>query len=674
MQKAAGMWTIGAAAAVLLGWGAVALLSHSEEMRGAGQGSEAAVSANGQDAATGAVSGTGGQVAGMEAAAGAGGRGAATAGQNTEGKTATGEPAGFHYSSDPNYYTETFRPQYHLSPESGNMSDPNGMVYVEGEYHQFYQNSGQWGHAVSTDLLHWEHLPVALARDSLGEIWSGSAVVDEKDTSGFFGGKAGLVAIFTHFKGGLQSQSIAYSSDKGRTWTKYEGNPVIPNPGLKDFRDPKVIWYAPTKSWVMVVSVDNRVRFYTSPDLKTWTMTSEFGSDQGSHAAVWECPDLFELPVEGSKEKRWVLTVSIGNNTATKGSTAQYFVGTFDGRTFKNDNAPSDVLWTDYGKDFYAAVSYSDIPAKDGRRIWLGWMSNWRYPFAMPTGAWKGSMSIPRELTLRDVSGQGLRLVQQPVKELAALRGQAAVVGRTPLAAGGGLNPFDGLKGTSYELETELTVQPDAQVALALRRSADGAQATVVSYDAAAGVLSVDRTHAGVSTFEKGFAEKVSAPLKLRDGKLKLRLYVDSASLEVFANDGETVISSIMFPDPTSSGLSVEAVQGGAVLERASLYPLQTVWRQEDVNSDTPQRIVLSRPSADVPVGGSQAVAADVLPYRAPQGLTWRSEDEAIAKVSASAEGGAVVTGMGSGSTAIRAQTSDGRVAASMNIFVYETK
>ena len=172
----------------------------------------------------------------------------------------------------------------------------------------------------------------------------GSAVVDAKDTSGFFGGKAGLVAIFTHFKGGLQSQSIAYSTDKGRTWTKYEGNPVIPNPGLKDFRDPKVIWHEPTKSWVMVVSVDNRVQFYTSPDLKTWKLASEFGSDQGSHAAVWECPDLFELPVEGSKTKKWVLAVSIGSNNTTKGSTAQYFVGTFDGHTFKNDNPASDVL------------------------------------------------------------------------------------------------------------------------------------------------------------------------------------------------------------------------------------------------------------------------------------------------------------------------------------------
>lgn len=268
--------------------------------------------------------------------------------------------------------------------------------------------------------------------------------MDTKDTSGFFGGKAGLVAIFTHFKGGLQSQSIAYSTDKGRTWTKYDGNPVIPNPGLKDFRDPKVIWHEQTKSWVMVVSVDNRVQFYTSPDLKTWKLASEFGIDQGSHAAVWECPDLFELPVEGTKTKKWVLAVSIGSNNTTKGSTAQYFVGTFDGHTFKNDNPASDVLWTDYGKDFYAAVSYSDIPAKDGRRIWLGWMSNWRYPFAMPTGAWKGNMSIPRELRLRNIPDQGLRLIQEPIQELQKLRGKEVMVEKQQLTAAG--NPFDSLK------------------------------------------------------------------------------------------------------------------------------------------------------------------------------------------------------------------------------------
>ncbi|KRE32802.1 glycoside hydrolase family 32 protein [Paenibacillus sp. Soil724D2] len=614
MRKKLGLWAVGAAAVVLLGLGVAVLV------KGDGRSSDAA------------------------------------------------ESSAFTYASDPNYYTEKFRPQYHLSPESGNMSDPNGMVYFEGEYHQFYQNSGQWGHAVSKDLTHWEHLPVALARDALGEIWSGSAVVDSKDTSGFFGGKAGLVAIFTHFKGGVQSQSIAYSADKGRTWTKYEGNPVIPNPGLKDFRDPKVIWHAPTHSWVMVVSVDNRVRFYTSPDLKSWKMTSEFGSDQGSHAAVWECPDLFELPVEGSKAKKWVLAVSIGSNNTTKGSTAQYFIGTFDGLTFKNDNKPSDVLWTDYGKDFYAAVSYSDIPTKDGRRIWLGWMSNWRYPFSMPTSSWRGNMSIPRELRLRNIPDQGLRLIQEPVKELQTLRGKEAALSKQELTAG--RNPFEAIKGTSYELVTELSVQPNAKLAFKLRKGSD--QETGVSYDAKTEQLTVDRTHSGISSFEKGFAEKVSAPLKLKDGKLKLRLFVDESSLEVFANDGEAVVSSLIFPDPTSNRLELTALEGSITLESAQYYPIQTVWRNEDVNAVKPQRIVLSKSTLDMPVNGSQLVEASVIPLSAPQLLKWQSSSDAIAIVSA-VDGGVMVKGVQAGQAEIKAIIPDGGVVSSFKVFVYDT-
>lgn len=615
MRKKLGLWVAGSAAIVLLGWGVTALVA-------------------------------------------------------SEGKSKdSADESAFSYAKDPTYYTEKFRPQYHLSPESGNLSDPNGMVYFEGEYHQFYQNSGQWGHAVSRDLIHWEHLPVALARDSLGEIWSGSAVVDAKDTSGFFGGKAGLVAIFTHFKGGLQSQSIAYSTDKGRTWTKYEGNPVIPNPGLKDFRDPKVIWHEPTKSWVMVVSVDNRVQFYTSPDLKAWKLASEFGKDQGSHAAVWECPDLFELPVEGTKTKKWVLAVSIGSNSTTKGSTAQYFVGTFDGHTFKNDNPASDVLWTDYGKDFYAAVSYSDIPAKDGRRIWLGWMSNWRYPFAMPTGAWKGNMSIPRELRLRNIPDQGIRLIQEPIQELQTQRGKEVLVTKQQLAAG--VNPFYRLKGTSYELISELTVQPNSKVEFQLRKGTD--QATNVIYDANAEKLSIDRTHSGITSFEKGFAEQVSAPLKLKDGKLKLQFFMDEASLEVFANDGEVVVSNLIFPDPTSNLLELTVLEGSATLEKAQFYPMETVWRKEDVNGTTPRRVVLNNTTFDVAVNSSQRIAASVIPLSAPQELKWTSSDEGIASVSVD-DGGATVKGVKTGQAEIKATSQDGTVMSSLQVFVYDGK
>lgn len=578
-----------------------------------------------------------------------------------------GTPAPFAYSAQPDYYTERYRPQYHLSPETGNMSDPNGMVYFEGEYHQFYQNSGQWGHAVSRDLLHWEHLPVALARDSLGEIWSGSAVVDWKDTSGLFGGKPGLVAIFTHYQGGLQSQSIAYSKDKGRTWIKYEGNPVLPNPGLKDFRDPKVIWHESSKSWVMAVSVDQKISFYTSPDLLVWTWASDFGEGQGSHAAVWECPDLFPLPIEGTRKTKWVLAVSIGNNTATKGSTAQYFVGDFDGKRFINANDPSTVLWTDYGKDFYAAVSYSDIPAKDGRRIYMGWMSNWRYPFSMPTSPWKGNLSVPRELKLRELPGVGLRLVQTPVKELEALRGEAVALPARDLQPGE--NPLLGLRGTSFELEAELALSPEARLELKVRKGQG--QETVIRYDAGAARLYVDRTKSGDASFEAGFAETVEAPVQARDGKLKLRLYADESTLEVFANDGEAAISSLIYPDPISNGLELGVSRGTVRLETLRFYPMRTVWRDEAADGSRPLRLLLAKESADVAAGETAAVTAAVLPLTAPQELKWSSGDESVAMVRSTGGTTAEISGVKEGSAEITASTPDGSIHAVLNVFVY---
>ncbi|AFC29154.1 levanase [Paenibacillus mucilaginosus 3016] len=580
------------------------------------------------------------------------------------------QSAAYRYHPDPDYYTELYRPQYHLSPPTGNLSDPNGMVYFEGEYHQFYQNSGQWGHAVSRDLLHWEHLPVALARDPLGEIWSGSAVVDWEDTSGFFGGKPGLVAVFTHFKGGTQSQSIAYSADRGRTWTKYKGNPVIPNPGLKDFRDPKVIWHEPSNSWVMVVSADQKIQFYTSKNLKEWKLASEFGTGQGSHAAVWECPDLFELPVEGTGEKKWVLHVSIGSNAATKGSTAQYFIGSFDGTLFRNENPPQQVLWTDYGRDFYAAVSYSDIPAENGRRIWTGWMSNWRYPFGMPTAPWKGNLSIPRELRLREIPGSGLRLVQLPVKELEQLRGKPVHAAGREL--GPGLHPLEGMKGSSYELQAEFTVSAGARFGLKVRKGIS--QETLISYDADAGKLTVDRARSGVSAFEADFAETMEAPLTLKDGKLKLRLFVDESTLEVFGGDGEAVVSAILFPDALSSGLELFVSQGHVTLEEARFYPMRTVWRDEDPDSRVPRRIVLSSGSLDLPARGSARLRAEVTPAGAPQKLRWESSDSSVAAVQADGETEALLSGGKPGEAEIKAVTPDGRVSATVSVFVYEEK
>ena len=300
------------------------------------------------------------------------------------------------------YYTEEHRPQFHFTPEEKWMNDPNGMVYYDGEYHLFYQYYPEdivwgpmhWGHAVSKDMVHWEHLPIALFPDSLGYIFSGSAVIDWNNTSGLgdpdsYPETPPMIAIFTHHnmageKAGkidYQYQSIAYSNDKGRTWTMYSGNPVVPNPGIKDFRDPKVIWHEASQQWVMVFAAYDKVRIYISPNLKDWTFTSEFGIPGDER--LWECPDLFPMKVEETGETKWVLITSIQKDAPNGGTATGYFIGDFDGKTFTGDYKKQ--YWLDYGTDNYALVTWSDIPEEDGRRLAIGWMSNWQYAQEVPT-------------------------------------------------------------------------------------------------------------------------------------------------------------------------------------------------------------------------------------------------------------------------------------------------
>ncbi|MGF6952118.1 sucrose-6-phosphate hydrolase SacC (GH32 family) [Neobacillus sp. B4I6] len=262
--------------------------------------------------------------------------------------------------------------------------------------------------------------------------------------------KPPMVAVFTQEKGGHQVQSLAYSNDKGRTWTKYDGNPIIPMPeGIDVFRDPKVFWHEETNKWIMAISAGDRVYFYNSPDLKSWTKVSEFGNHDGSHTGTWECPDLFALPVDGDPTKiKWVLAVSISEGAPSGGSGMQYFIGDFDGKNFTNANDPSKVLWADYGADFYAAVTWSDV--SDGRRLLLGWMNNWKYGQDIPTSSFRGSMSIPRELGLSTVDGEGIRLTQKPVKELESLRGTPQVFENKVLTPGENL--LSNVSGDTFEI------------------------------------------------------------------------------------------------------------------------------------------------------------------------------------------------------------------------------
>jgi len=644
-------------------------------------------------------------------------------------------------------YQEPFRPQFHFTPATNWMNDPNGMVYYDGEYHLFYQYNPfgdkwghmSWGHAVSPDLVHWEHLPVALYEADGVMIFSGSAVVDWKNTSGFGqNGRPPMVAIYTgHYtEKPLQDQQIAYSNDRGRTWTKFAGNPVL-DIGARDFRDPKVMWHEETKKWVMTVCMptDRKVRFYGSPNLKDWSLLSDFGP-AGAVKGIWECPDLFPLKVEGSRKSKWVLIVNIGGNAIAGGSGCQYFVGEFDGtrfiadplpeslaevvppgdvfagfddasygtwtatgnafgdgpargalgdqqpvtgfrgagliNSFKNGDGATGTLtspeftvarshinfligggahpgetclnllvdgqpvrtatgdsderlnwkswdvtdlkgrtarlqvvdqrtdgwghvnvdhlmfadaparaageaanWVDYAKDFYAAVSWSDVPKRDGRRLWLGWMSNWQYANDVPTAPWRSAMSITRSLTLRAVDDQWL-LVQTPVKELKKLREKRHGQRGRNLTGRMIINDANGGLTDRYELEAEFKPSADAVFTLDFRKGAT--ETTTVRIDIAQGELTLDRTKSGLVDFHREFPAVSHAPIRLDGDELALQVFVDTSSIELFVNDGETVLTSLILPKPDSRGVELNVERGQLKRVEIDAWNLRSAW------------------------------------------------------------------------------------------------
>ncbi len=456
-------------------------------------------------------------------------------------------------------YREPWRPQFHFTPATNWMNDPNGMVFYDGEYHLFYQFNPfgdkwghmSWGHAVSKDLVRWEHLPIALYEENDVMIFSGSAVIDWKNTSGFGrDGKPPMVAIYTgHYtKKPLQNQQLAYSNDKGRTWTKYAGNPVL-DLGEKDFRDPKVFWHEPTQRWVMAVSwpVQRKVRFYSSPNLKSWTHLSDFGP-AGSTKGIWECPDLFPLAVEGKRgAEKWALIVNVGSGAPAGGSGCQYFVGDFDGKVFTPARATNEpALWADWGRDFYAAVSWSDIPKRDGRRLWLGWMSNWEYANDVPTSPWRSAMSIARELHLRETP-DGLRLVQQPVRELEKLRGKSHRLGKATVAEANAWLGHRQFGSDLLEISVEFESVP-AVGELGLRIITGTNEAAVIRCQMPEGRLTLDRTQSGQVNFHPKFSGAHEAPVRLTEGRLRLHVFLDASSVELFASDGETVLTDLILP------------------------------------------------------------------------------------------------------------------------------
>lgn len=494
------------------------------------------------------------------------------------------EPAG-----DSNYYTEVHRPQFHFSPEANWMNDPNGLVFYKGEYHLFYQyypdgmawGPMHWGHAVSKDLFHWSHLPIALFPDSLGLIFSGSAVVDANNTSGF-GSKENppLVAIFTYHsvekekagKTDYQNQGIAFSLDSGRTWTKYENNPVLKNQGVRDFRDPKVFWHDQSGKWVMTLAVKDHVELWGSSDLKTWNKLSEFGNDYGSHGGVWECPDLFEASVEGPAEKHWVMLVSINPGGPNGGSATQYFIGDFDGKTFTTKADKTQSIWIDYGPDDYAGVTYSNIA--NVRKIFLGWMSNWAYAEAVPTHPWRSANTIPRDITLVEVNGR-LYVKSTPSKELQNIvtssielknkEVQDSAVISTPQ-----LDP--GLSMVSATLEAK-------DFAFVLSNAAG--EEVKVGYEKQSNRFYIDRRKTGKTDFSKNFNSLAFAPRFATGNEIKVTMVTDVSSVEVFFDDGVSVLTGLYFTNEKLTTLAIKTSEPVNVTDIKAMQ-LKSVWRNQN--------------------------------------------------------------------------------------------
>lgn len=461
-------------------------------------------------------------------------------------------------------YQEDFRPQYHFSPPTSWMNDPNGMVFYDGEYHLFYQyyphgnvwGPMHWGHAVSSDLNHWQNLPIALYPDSLGYIFSGSAVVDWKNSSGLGkNNKPPLVALYTYHdaaaekKGKIdyQTQGLAFSNDNGRSWEKYSGNPVLKNPGVIDFRDPKVTWHDESNSWVMALSVKEKISFYNSPNLIDWTYLSSFNPSWTAYGGVWECPDLFQLETP-TGEKKWVLLVSINPGAPNGGSGTQYFVGNFDGKEFKTET--KTVKWIDFGVDNYAGVTWSDIPEIDDRRLFLGWMSNWQYGQKVPTEKWRSAMTVARVLEL----GNDNNLRSKPAKELEILR-------KTPYKA-----DSDRVELKSDLLEINLKVNtPNFQLTFSNEKGER------VLFQKNGRQLAFDRSKSGITDFSEDFAKvhRNETDIEIKN----IRIYLDRSSMEFFINDGEIVITELIFP---SSPYTI--LQTSGIDKEVLIYPLKSVW------------------------------------------------------------------------------------------------
>ena len=439
---------------------------------------------------------------------------------------------------------EKYRPSYHHTPLWGWMNDPNGMFYKDGEWHLFFQHNPygsqwenmNWGHSVSTDLIHWTQLPEAIEPDGLGTVFSGSCVVDSTNTAGF--GKGAVIAFYTS-NGENQTQSMAYSTDDGRTFTKYPGNPIVTS-DVPDFRDPHVFWNQEAGIWNMILAAGQEMRIYSSRNLRDWMYESSFGQGYGSHEGVWECPDLMELPVRGTNKHKWMLICNINPGGPSGGSATQYFVGQFDGHRFTCESKPEVTKWLDYGKDHYATVTFSNAP--DGRHVAMAWMSNWQYGNQVPTKQYRSANTIPCDLGLYEYAGETYASVT-PSKELLSLRGKAI---SRPLSS----------------CEILATLRGSCTFTLSNNKG----EYVQLAYDAKAKAFSMDRRKSGDTSFSELFPVKTTAPV---NGKInRLRVFIDHSSIEVFDADGKMSMTNLVFPTVPYNKLNVK---GKA---KITIYPL----------------------------------------------------------------------------------------------------
>lgn len=476
-------------------------------------------------------------------------------------------------------YTELYRPQFHFTPAVNWCNDPNGLVYNNGMYHLFYQHNPfgnvwghmTWGHATSTDLVHWKHLPIAIPEEKDTMIFSGTCVVDKNNTSGF--GKAGkipMVAVYTaHIENVNQSQHIAYSLDDGVTWTKYNSNPVL-DLHKKDFRDPKIFWHEGKKYWVMalMLPVEHIVQFYSSPNLKEWKHLSNFGP-VGDTSGVWECPDLTQVPVEGMPgKKKWLLQMSMN-------ASMQYFVGEFDGVQFKNENSTTETVRPDYGPDYYAAIAYNQLPAAHLPTA-IGWINNWYYANDIPTTPWKSAMSLPRTLSVTKQSGQWV-LLQKPFKNIQQLRNKAVTIS-TAVVTGNKTLPVK-----SNQFEMTMTLLPaTGTTTCGVKIAAGNNHYFEIGYDAVKQVVYTNRDNTAITGFNDNYKKMNHSETKvpLKNGVITLRIFFDNSIAEVFVNDGAAVVTSQFYNNKEDNSVILFSNNAATTFRAINFWTLKSIWKQ----------------------------------------------------------------------------------------------